>query len=50
MTHQEIASGWKNYDSIDCSRTRKSLRFYKNKAHRKLRREFKKELTYLELA
>ncbi len=44
MTYHEKASGWKSYDAIDCSNARKSLRYYKKKAHKKLRQELKKEL------
>jgi hypothetical protein len=43
MTHQEKASGWRSYDAIDCKTARKSLRWYKKKAHKALRQELKKE-------
>jgi transcription initiation factor IIE alpha subunit len=43
MTHQEKASGWNSYYAIDCKTARKSLRYYKKKAHRKLRQVLKKE-------
>ncbi len=43
MTHQEKASGWNSYDAIDCKTARKSLRYYKRKAHKKLRQVTKKE-------
>lgn len=44
MTHHELASGYKSYDVIDCKTARKSLRWYKKKAHKKMRQERKKEL------
>jgi hypothetical protein len=43
MTHQEKASGWNSYNAIDCKTARKSLRYYKRKAHKKLRQVNKKE-------
>jgi hypothetical protein len=42
MTHYEKASGWNSYDAIDC-KAAKSLRYYKRKAHKKLRQILKKD-------
>jgi hypothetical protein len=37
MTYNEKESGWRSYDAVDCSNARKSLRYYKKKAHKKRR-------------
>jgi hypothetical protein len=44
MNHQELAAGYKTYDVIDCKGARESLRWYKTKAHKKMRRGEKKEI------
>jgi hypothetical protein len=45
MTHQEKSSGWRSYDAMDCKSARKSLRYYKKKAHKKLRQVAKMDMT-----
>jgi hypothetical protein len=44
MTHQEKASGYNSYDAQDCQNARKSLRFYKKMAHKKMRQVRKLDL------
>lgn len=46
MTYQELASGYNSYDAMDCKSARKSLRYYKKKAHKKLRQIRKKDLDF----
>jgi hypothetical protein len=44
MNHRELAAGYATYDVKDCQAARKSLRFYKEKSHRVMRREAKHEI------
>lgn len=37
-------ASYHSYDSKDCKSARKSLRYYKNKAHKKVRQLNKKEI------
>jgi hypothetical protein len=48
MNYRELDAKYATYDVKDCQAARKSLRYYKNKAHKTMRRnerrEIKKEL------
>ena len=44
MSHQELAAGYATYDVKDRQAARKSLRYYKNKAHKTMRRNERREI------
>lgn len=44
MKQELLQAGYASWDFKDCKQAGKSSRYYKNKAHRKLRRSGKKEL------
>jgi len=44
MNHRELESGYASYDVKDCKSSGKSLRYYKVKSHKSLRRNAKHEI------
>ena len=47
MTTTELQAGYANYDFKDCKLARKGTRFYKKKAHKAMRRDWRKEMKTL---
>lgn len=48
MRHIQLASGYASYNVKDCQTARDSLRYYKKKAHKKMRQLMKKEIHEIE--
>jgi hypothetical protein len=44
MNHRELEASYASYDVKDCQAARKSLRYYKNKAHKTMRRNERREI------
>ena len=44
MSHYEKASGKRDHNAMDCKSSGKSLRYYKKKQHKKMRRIMKRDI------